>query len=559
MRVLIASLVHLATAQDLVAPGGLARSGGRRDMRAGAGSFRTPSGPAVGFFVDGSSIEDLNGVYARLERAPACLRDADLVYKNDDSAWLLARAEAGGAAAWVFVLDCVDRFGDEYHGHARAPGEGGDFEHLYRPRRADGRSGLAAAGDGAVAAAVQDDAELPWLVRELPGQAFMEQAQVKYRRFRQAARESSARTFDDEKYAAGAPEPTPADAGDDEASGIPPAFAAPEPTEAPAPVDGSDEEADEQADDGSDEEPAADDEETCAQNATALADEGSRLRRAGKADDAEAALLAALALDPRSPSTLLELAKACLDRGDPAGALEALEDVLALDPRARGLDAWLVFAAAAERRLEELPAARAGCETVRVGPNHGPSKRAALRTDATCPRLVDRDGWLGGWTFDDRFSVDQDGRDLVVTRLPEMGVPMSHGWALDLEFVCCAQEALGDARRENTRNHYRVLRVPVDFATDAELKAAYRAASLAAHPDRGGSAAAFSAVALAHECLADAACRRDFDAGADVGVSLEDFRETVLKKYFPGRYPYEPFGAPHHRRRRSPRHERVAR
>ena len=35
-----------------------------------------------------------------------------------------------------------------------------------------------------------------------------------------------------------------ADAGDDEASGIPPAFAAPEPTEAPAPVDGSDEEAD---------------------------------------------------------------------------------------------------------------------------------------------------------------------------------------------------------------------------------------------------------------------------------------------------------------------------
>ena len=82
MRVLIASLVHLATAQDLVAPGGLARSGGRRDMRAGAGSFRTPSGPAVGFFVDGSSIEDLNGVYARLERAPACLRDADLVYSD---------------------------------------------------------------------------------------------------------------------------------------------------------------------------------------------------------------------------------------------------------------------------------------------------------------------------------------------------------------------------------------------------------------------------------------------------------------------------------------------
>ena len=105
-------------------------------MRAGAGSFRTPSGPAVGFFVDGSSIDDLNGVYARLERAPACLRDADLVYKNDDNAWHLARADAGGAAAWVFVLDCVDRFGDEYHGRRRAPGEGGDFEHLYRPRRA---------------------------------------------------------------------------------------------------------------------------------------------------------------------------------------------------------------------------------------------------------------------------------------------------------------------------------------------------------------------------------------------------------------------------------------
>ncbi|KAK7235826.1 hypothetical protein SO694_00064010 [Aureococcus anophagefferens] len=395
-------------------------------------------------------------------------------------------------------------------------------------------------------------------------------------------RESSARAFDDEKYAAGAPEPTPADAGDDESDGIPPAFAAPEPTEAPAPVDGSDEQADEQAyeqadeqageqaDDGSDEQADEQADDGSDEQADDEADARNARRRGGRAGAARRARGSRSARGqsrrrrgraprgararPAESSTLLELAKARLDRGDPAAALEALEDVLALDGGAKGLDACVRLR---RRRAAPRGAARGarGLRDRARRPNRGPSKRAALRADATCPRLVDRDGWLGGWTFDDRFSVDQDGRDLVVTRLPEMGVPMSHGWALDLEFVCCAQEALGDARGENSRNHYRVLRVPVDFATDAELKTAYRAASLAAHPDRGGSAAAFSAVALAHECLADVACRRDFDAGADVGVSLEDFRETVLKRYFPGRYPYEPLGAPRHRPRRSPRHE----
>jgi hypothetical protein len=64
--------------------------------------------------------------------------------------------------------------------------------------------------------------------------------------------------------------------------------------------------------------------------------------------------------------------------------------------------------------------------------------------------------------------------------------------------------------------HYAALGVAVDFGAAAELRKAYKRASLAAHPDRGGSADAFAKVAAAHDTLRHAAARAGYDLGDDL-------------------------------------------
>lgn len=77
-------------------------------------------------------------------------------------------------------------------------------------------------------------------------------------------------------------------------------------------------------------------------------------------------------------------------------------------------------------------------------------------------------------------------------------------------------------------------RLPSDFTT-AQLHRAYRTASLRAHPDRGGSSAAFATVAAALETLADGDRRARYDRGdADVtddgtALRLEDGMNHSLK------------------------------
>ena len=46
--------------------------------------------------------------------------------------------------------------------------------------------------------------------------------------------------------------------------------------------------------------------------------------------------------------------------------------------------------------------------------------------------MVDKTNWLGGHTYDDAFSVDQNGSVLTVTRTDS-----NEGWAMDLTFHCC--------------------------------------------------------------------------------------------------------------------------
>ena len=208
---------------------------------------------------------------------------------------------------------------------------------------------------------------------------------------------------------------------------------------------------------------------------------------------------------------------------------------------------------------------------------------------ARCPEVVTKSNWLGPDAYDDAFAVTQQGGELTVRRLAEMGVAMAHGWGMDLRFVCCVPSyalpapspSSGDAVAEapsrgeaakamvaaaaadeaaavraatdgaphvrlQSADHYAVLGVACDFSAE-EMRRAYRALSLRLHPDRGGDPAAFARVATAHECLMDeAGCRRGFHEGADLAeigrVAKGGLVDELERSYFPARYPYQPFG-----------------
>ena len=55
-----------------------------------------------------------------------------------------------------------------------------------------------------------------------------------------------------------------------------------------------------------------------------------------------------------------------------------------------------------------------------------------------------------------------------------------------------------------------------------------------------------AAVAAAHDCLADAACRRAFDEGAQLErrQGQGPLAQAVERHYRPERFPHEPFGDP---------------
>lgn len=72
-----------------------------------------------------------------------------------------------------------------------------------------------------------------------------------------------------------------------------------------------------------------------------------------------------------------------------------------------------------------------------------------------------------------------------------------------------------------TRNLYDVLGVSRD-ASNASIRKAYRRMSKKAHPDAGGSAAAFALVKLAHDILIDADRRAKYDATGDTTERAPD-------------------------------------
>eukprot|EP00658_Telonema_sp_P-2_P073350 TRINITY_DN623_c0_g1_i3.p1 TRINITY_DN623_c0_g1~~TRINITY_DN623_c0_g1_i3.p1 ORF type:complete len:170 (-),score=58.27 TRINITY_DN623_c0_g1_i3:178-648(-) len=80
-----------------------------------------------------------------------------------------------------------------------------------------------------------------------------------------------------------------------------------------------------------------------------------------------------------------------------------------------------------------------------------------------------------------------------------------------------------------------------------------RTRSLALHPDKhGGSDDGFQRVAEANRVLSDGEARLSFDLGDDFprvrqndGGEGPYFKETEMRKYFPDKFDFEPFGDEH--------------
>ena len=55
-----------------------------------------------------------------------------------------------------------------------------------------------------------------------------------------------------------------------------------------------------------------------------------------------------------------------------------------------------------------------------------------VTSEYTCPTVVNKNNWLGGYGYSDVFSVEQRETDIVVTRTDS-----TSGWGMNLEFRCC--------------------------------------------------------------------------------------------------------------------------
>ena len=135
----------LSRGGQMVAPGAMTpySGGGGRRRHGGYVSVRKP---ADGFFVAGSTIKAMNGLYGKSEWVPRSVGDkheCQLAYRHDQSGWLMVLCDAPpkppthfsyGAedeTEWLFVdPSSEDRFSHE--GDTIIPGSGKSWKHVHR-------------------------------------------------------------------------------------------------------------------------------------------------------------------------------------------------------------------------------------------------------------------------------------------------------------------------------------------------------------------------------------------------------------------------------------------
>ena len=620
-------IVHVA---QLVGPGGMTPysggGGGRRH-----GGYVTISDAVTGFFISGSAIHALNGVYGpRLEDTsslPPEIAAATVIgaYLHDSSGWILAnvrKPDNPRETEWVFFdADRAERFA--HKGETLIPSSGKRWWHLHRPSRvaqsetAKGNAGGGGGGSSSSsssssstalrAAADGDDSdELPWQVIGIRDHQRLEMLQ---RQSRDHATRT-ARAFQ-QREALAAPPPAAPSREDGPPGGE-------EAVESPEAVTSLLEQGEMQS--------AAQALAAAAASASASDASGwvaavlhlrsSRIsRRLRDFPAAMASLAASMQRFPLFRLALFEKAMVHLDARDPDAAMSAFRRLHGLAPEWPELSSWLVRThasivrsqKAAERRKREAaeplpppppPPLPPGCEEAAIGTHEvdesatgdptdsasaSPSKPwCCLRSaEVRCPASADKSNWRSGDLYDDKFAIQQSGNGLSVTRVDGGGT----GWGMQLVVLCCtpaaqaeleALESLAQAEaaqaeaqakapgaaeataaaaaaaaveseRFASLDHYEVLQVPCDYDA-GELKKRYRSLSLRLHPDRaGGNTEHFARAAAAHDCLADEACRRSFDGGADLNGDESiggqaSFFEAVERQFYPERFPFEPFG-----------------
>ena len=60
------------------------------------------------------------------------------------------------------------------------------------------------------------------------------------------------------------------------------------------------------------------------------------------------------------------------------------------------------------------------------------SKTAKMKPGYQCPELVDKNNWMDGHTWPDKFSVAQTMNEIKVTR-----TDVTKFWGMNLRFQCC--------------------------------------------------------------------------------------------------------------------------
>ena len=218
-------------------------------------------------------------------------------------------------------------------------------------------------------------------------------------------------------------------------------------------------------------------------------------------------------------SSLLERALAMFDVHSPCGALQALDRAYQADRALPGLGAWML--------LGRVRAKAVGCGAPigDTGFKVGDVVRA-------------RQDLRGFWSAGDEADVI----GLTAASNP-IAIQMRYNRNKLVDTTADRIERVGFDPKTTFDDIYSTLDVPCDFTSD-ELRRAYRQASRECHPDKGGSHDEFTRVARAHEILSDLKKREEWDAGAEVQDRPQEFplKDELIAYYWPELKPFQPFG-----------------
>ncbi|CAJ1437603.1 unnamed protein product [Effrenium voratum] len=583
------ALFQGALSSSLVGPGAVGSFQGGGGGRRFAG-YAQVTEPPVGFFIGGSSIRGLNGLYSREQHVPGGFSHSfTFSYRHDYTGWRLClvgasdsvRRSTGRQTEWVLIdPDKADRL--RHDGDQLIPGSGRRWSHVHRTK--DTEPNLKAGS--AVAQAVEDDDdELPWQVVGVGAQEMLERLKRYFNFYKHEVQAAiSGRNLPALPLGGKGLETGPPDG-----FSLPSAVQAAEASEA----DGTD---------------------ACLEGPASLENVEAELpmadspwasavlelrrarchRRQRKLEESEA-IGAALSLFPRFAAAMEEQGKLRIDQGRYQQAIHSFETLLHIDRRTwPSLADWLVRVHTLKRRQESdvlaekaevvaegrtsqclawrqtggcsptgvlEPSADKPCTAAIVNGNSGFCQCTPLgargasgsAAESTCDDHVP-------FTCAQKCAERQQAESGQRPKLSEEEARLAAEVAKVAEATPCSLLRGGHVPEWCHSDHYRVLGLRCDFAAteeSEELKRAYKRRSLQYHPDKpGGSALAFQRVADAHQVLLDPSKRRAFDEGSDFprkrqqdGSEGETHKEEVEKKYFPDRFDFQPFGDPHSDRR----------